>query len=71
MKLSEINELHDWFLDCGHEIILSKSNKGATATEITGIAIHQDTKQTYKASGKSEGDVLKDLRNMLCGKYYG
>jgi hypothetical protein len=66
-KMMTRNNIMNWFEDCGHEIILSRSNK---RKEIVGIVICDDeAKNTYRVTGKDELDVLVDLRHMLCGTY--
>ena len=57
-------ELMDWFELCGHEIALVYGKKG-----YVGIAICNDTRDTFRVSGDDKVKVLLTLKDMLSGTY--
>jgi len=65
--MSYHDDIMYWYKNCGHEIILSQNNK---KEEILGIAICKDSENTYRVTGKTQVDVLHDLKCMLNGVYY-
>lgn len=65
--MSYQDDIMYWYKHCGHEIILSQNNR---KEEIIGIAICKDTDKTFRITGKSQVDVLNDLKDMLNGVYY-
>lgn len=57
-------ELMDWFELYGHEAALIYNKNG-----YVGIAICNDTRDTFRVSGDDKVKVLLTLKDMLSGTY--